>query len=78
MIFDGLHTIPNNKLEFQLVSTFHQIVGHCFDLFTMLVTKSWTPSRSRNQEITVFRFKISLFILIYTYVFTIFAGKYFG
>ena len=42
--FDVLHPIPNNQLEFQLVSTFHQIVGHRFDLFTTLVTKSWTLS----------------------------------
>ena len=57
IIFDVLHPIPNNQLEFQLVSTF---LYFRFDLFTTLVTKSWTPSRSRNQEITDLRFKISL------------------
>ena len=62
IISDVLHPIPNNQLKFQLVSTF---LYFRFDLFTTLVTKSWTPSRSRNQEITDLRFKISLFILIH-------------
>ena len=34
-----------------------EIVGHCFDLLTTLVTKSWSPSLSRNKEITDLRFK---------------------
>ena len=44
IIFDVLNPIPNNQLEFQLVSPRHEIVSHCFDLFTTLVTKSRTPS----------------------------------
>ena len=37
--FDVLHPISNNQLEFQLVSPSQETVGHCFDLFTRVVTK---------------------------------------
>ena len=48
IIFYVLHPIPNNQLEFQLVSPSQEIFGHCFDLFTTVVTESWTQSQSRN------------------------------
>ena len=60
IILDVLHPIPNNQLEFQLVSTF---VFICLQRWSD--TKSWTLSRSWNQEINDLRFKISLFILIH-------------